>query len=101
MSEDGIRSIDPNLCPGGVVVRIYCDEEFFVERKLVDAQEAAVIGDVDQVAAKARAQHTILIRTWDGDDGGPRVVHELMKVDDEWVSIGHWMSEEFRTADMD
>jgi hypothetical protein len=92
-----LEAIEANLCPGGVVVRLYVDRELFTERKLVDGEEAAMVGVMDRNAALLIAKEVIEIATWDGDSGEPRVLSRMFKFGPVWA-VDTWMSPAFIAA---
>jgi hypothetical protein len=107
---DKLSTIEANLSPGGVVVRVYVDKELMAERKLLDGEEAMVVGNMDRDQAMKQAKHTVEILSWDGDSGAARTIAQLLRTKavlvvkgvpqevDAWFTNGLWMSPEFQAA---
>lgn len=104
------KAIEPNLCPGGMVVRVYVDKELMVERMLTTGEEAMVVGNMDRDQAMKQAKQTVEILSWDGDSGAARTIVQLQRTKavlvvkgtaqevDAWFTSGLWMAPEFQAA---
>lgn len=77
-------SIPPGLCPGGVVFRVYVDGEMRLERRVDKPEDAASFGDADAARFPDGTYETLVVATYDGDDGW------LMAFDEHGHAI-EWM----------
>lgn len=87
--------VDPNLCPGGVVVHTYIDNQVtpFSERKIANGpMEAWFMSTFDKGAAQKVAKHTHETYIFDGDSGEFMAYQRSTRDEDgKWATVGVFM----------